>query len=79
MLKITTNKHSDGQGMNLTTYSKYLLQTLSMFCLLSTLASAGTSPAQGVSSNSIQNVQYSTLPGNRLQISLELSEQAVLL
>ncbi|MCK4676378.1 MAG: secretin and TonB N-terminal domain-containing protein, partial [Gammaproteobacteria bacterium] len=28
-------------------------------------------------SNTIQNIQYSTLPGNRLQITLELSEHAV--
>jgi type IV pilus assembly protein PilQ len=63
--------------MNITTLSKYLLQTLSIFCLLSTLAIAKTTQAPATPSNSIKSVQYSSLPGNRLQISLELTEQAV--
>ena len=37
---------------------------------------ANTAQAQAPS-NVIQNIQYSTLPGNRLQINLELSENAV--
>ncbi|MCK4833459.1 MAG: type IV pilus secretin PilQ, partial [Gammaproteobacteria bacterium] len=56
---------------------KYLLQVLSLFCLVSTIAFASTNPAQGASANSIKSVQYSTLPGNRLQINLELTEEAV--
>jgi type IV pilus assembly protein PilQ len=77
MLKTTINKQSDGTSMNFSTLTKYLLQTLSLFCLLSTLATANTTQIQGSPSNAIQNIQYSTLPGNRLQISLELSEQAI--
>ena len=81
MLKITTNKQSNGPNMNFLTLNnnlgKYLLQTLTLFCLLSSLAIAkATQPEEG-SSNVIQNIEYSTLPGNRLQISLELSEHAV--
>ncbi|PCI09037.1 MAG: pilus assembly protein PilQ [Gammaproteobacteria bacterium] len=60
---------------------KTLLLTFSLLCLLSTLAIAKTTTtedgASQVSQNVIQNIQYSTLPGNRLQISLELSKQAV--
>jgi len=59
--------------MNVSTLAKYLLQTLSLFCLLSTLSIADTNPA----SNAITGIEYSTLPGNRIQISLELSELAV--
>lgn len=77
MINITIIKNSiknlDGLSMNFSNLTKYLVQTLSVFCLLNTLAVADTSP----SSNSIQSVEYSTLPGNRLQISLQLSEQAV--
>lgn len=81
MLKITTNKQSNGPNMNFLTLNnnlgKYLLQTLTLFCLLSSLAIAkATQPEEG-SSNVIQHIEYSTLPGNRLQISLELSEHAV--
>jgi len=56
---------------------KYLLQIATLFCLLSSLAIAKPAPAEAGSSNVIKNIEYSTLPGNRLQISLELSEQAV--
>lgn len=73
MSTTTINKYSDGQNMNFSTLSKFLVQTLSLFCLLSTLAIASTN----TSSNAIQNIQYSSLPGNRIQISLELSQQAV--
>lgn len=59
--------------MNFSNLTKYLVQTLSVFCLLNTLAVADTAP----SSNTIQSVEYSNLPGNRLQISLQLSEHAV--
>ena len=81
MLKITTNKQSNGPNMNFLTLNnnlgKYLLQTFTLFCLLSSLAIAKTTQPEAGSSNVIQNIEYSTLPGNRLQISLELSEQAV--
>ncbi len=40
------------------------------------LVTAKTAQAQAPS-NVIQNIQYSTLPGNRLQINIELSENAV--
>ncbi|MBE9567751.1 MAG: type IV pilus secretin PilQ [Proteobacteria bacterium] len=62
--------------MNLTTFSKYFIQTLSIFCLLNTLAFANTTPP-AAPANSIQSVKYSTLPGNRIQISLEMSDHAV--
>ena len=59
------------------TKSKYILQTLSLFCLLSTIAFANTAPATDNSVNSIESVQYSSLTGNRIQISLKLSNEAV--
>ncbi len=81
MLKITINKQSNGASMNFSSLNnnlgKYLLQTFTLFCLLSSLAIAKTTQPEAGSSNAIQNIEYSTLPGNRLQISLELSEQAV--
>ncbi|MFV9615976.1 MAG: AMIN domain-containing protein, partial [Gammaproteobacteria bacterium] len=81
MLKITTNKQSNGASMNFSSLNnnlgKYLLQTFTLFCLLSSLAIAEATPPEEGSSNAIQDIKYSTLPGNRLQISLELSEQAV--
>ena len=70
---IIINKQTNGPSMNFLTLGKYLLQTFSLFCLLSTFAMANTATP----SNVIQNVAYSTLPGNRLQISLELSELAI--
>ena len=77
MLKITTIKQIKGPGMNFSTLTKYFLQTFSLFCLLSTYAIANTPAPQSGASNAIKSVQYSTLPGSRLQISLELTEQAV--
>ena len=81
MLTIIINKISDGHRMNVSNLSKYLLQTLSIFCLLSTFAlanTATTTPAKAAAEqNVIKSVKYSSLPGNRLQISLELSSQAV--
>ena len=79
MLIITKNNQSDGISMNLSPLnipvSRYLIQALALLCLLAafTLANA----AQTKPSNTIKNISYSTLPGNRLQISLELSEHAV--
>ena len=77
MLKITTIKQTKGPGMNFSTLTKYFLQTISLFCLLSTYAIANTPAPQSGASNAIKSVQYSTLPGSRLQISLEMTEQAV--
>ncbi len=57
---------------------KYLFQTFLLFCAISTTALAEDSkPTTKTAANAITNVQYATLPGNRLQISLELSEEAV--
>jgi type IV pilus assembly protein PilQ len=82
MLITTTNKHLDGRTMNLTKLGKHLLQTLTIFCLFSTFATAKTntelSTEQSTLKNSIQNVEYSSLAGNRLQIQLEMSEKAVI-
>jgi len=82
MLTIIKNKQSNGLSMNFSPLTKYFIQTLSIFCLLSTYALADNHPvdtnqAKQESINAIQNIQYSTLPGNRLQISLELTEHAV--
>jgi type IV pilus assembly protein PilQ len=81
MSKIITNNQTNGQSMNVSGHTismgKYILQTLSLFCLLSTLAFAITTPATDNSANSIESVQYSSLTGNRVQISLELSNEAV--
>ncbi len=77
MLTTIINKQTSGLSMNFSTLGKYLLQTLSLFSLLSTFVIAETAPTTNAPSNVIQNVEFSTLPGNRLQISLELSELAV--
>lgn len=77
MLTTIINKQTSGLSMNFSTLGKYLLQTLSLFSLLSTFVIAETTPTPDTASNVIQNVEFSTLPGNRLQISLELSELAV--
>jgi type IV pilus assembly protein PilQ len=82
MLTIIINKKQDGQSMNLPTPSqfflkKYLIQIFSMLCLFSLLVMANIANAEEAAPNVIQDVQYSTLPGSRLQISLELSEHAV--
>ena len=78
MLKIIINNQTNGQNMNVSRHNipmgKYILQTLSLFCLLSTLAFANTAH----SANSIESAQYSSLPGNRIQISLALSNEAVI-
>ena len=80
MLKITINNQSNGHSMNVFTHTKsmarYLIQTLALFCFVSATALANTNPADATS-NAITSVQYNTLPGNRLQISLELSNEAV--
>jgi len=59
------------------TMGKQLLQAVTLLCLVNTLAIAKTAPADDSKTNSIQAVEYATLPGNRLQISLELSEEAI--
>jgi type IV pilus assembly protein PilQ len=69
MLKIIINKYSEGKNMNFSTLTGRLVQTLSLFLLFSSAAIANT--------NAIKDIQYSSLPGNRLQISLELTEKAV--
>ena len=66
--------------MNVSTHTismaRYLLQTLALFCFLSTTALANINPADAPA-NAITSMQYNTLPGNRIQISLELSEEAI--
>lgn len=64
--------------MNVSTLNNYLLQTIALFCLLTMQALATAEQPVAETANSIQNVQYSTLPGNRLQIILELSDEAVI-
>ncbi len=53
--------------------SRLLTRAFMHFCLLLTVAGGG----QAFAANAIKNVEYSTLPGNRIQIALELTEQAV--
>ena len=81
MLTIIKNNQPDGISMNFSTLNnpmgKYLMQALALFCLLSVFTMANAVQIQTGSSNTIKNISYSTLPGNRLQISLELSEHAV--
>ncbi len=81
MLTITKNNQPNGISMNFSTLNmpmgKYLIQTFALFCLLSVFTLANAAQTQTGPSNTIQNIKYSTLPGNRLQISLELSEKAV--
>lgn len=77
MLTTIINKQSSGLSMNFSTMGKYLLQSLSLLCLLGTLVCANAAQSADAPSNVIKNVEYSTLPGSRLQISLELSELAV--
>ncbi|MBE9564016.1 MAG: type IV pilus secretin PilQ, partial [Proteobacteria bacterium] len=84
------NKKPDGHRMNVSSLirpsltrtnlirfslTKFLAQILSIFCLLSSFAL--TSTAANAAQNSITSIKYAALPGNRIQISLELSEQAV--
>ena len=73
MLNKIIIKQSNGQCMNASTLTKFIAQTVSLFCLLSvfTLAKAN------LPTNVIEAVDYATLPGNRLQISLKLSQQAI--
>ena len=73
MLNKIIIKQSNGHRMNVSTLTKFIAQTASLLCLLSvfTLAKAD------LSGNVIEAVDYATLPGNRLQISLKLSQQAV--
>jgi len=75
MLRITINKQSNGHSMNVSTLTNNILQIFTLFCLLTMQAWAQTEPP--ADSNSIKSVKYSTLPGNRLQINLELSDEAV--
>lgn len=77
MLKTIINNQSDGLHMNFSSLSKYLIQTLSLLCLLSTFGLANAAATTTAPENVIQDVQFATLPGNRLQISLKLSKQAV--
>jgi type IV pilus assembly protein PilQ len=81
MSKIITNNQTNGQSMNVSGLTipmgKYILRTLSLFCLLSTIAFANTNPVTDNSANSIESVEYSSLTGNRVQISLQLSNEAV--
>ena len=82
MSRIIINNQSNGHNMNVSRHTllsmgNHLLQTLSLFCLLSTLAFAETDPAAKTSSNSIQAMEYTSLPGNRIQISLQMSNEAV--
>lgn len=73
----TINNNSKGQSMNISGLTRYFIQILSLFCLINGYAMANTAPTNGAAANVIQDIQYSNLPGNRLQISLELSKQAV--
>ena len=77
MLKIIINNQSDGLHMNFSPLTKYLIQTLSLLCFLSAFGLANAAVTQDKPKNVIQDVKFATLPGNRLQISLELSNQAV--
>ena len=53
------------------------MQAITLFCLLGAFAIANAAEPQITAANTIKNIEYSTLPGNRIQISLELSEPAV--
>ncbi len=80
MLQTTINEASKGSRMRFSPLInhpvKYLVQIITLFFLLSSLAIAQPrSTADGI--NAIHNIEYATLPGNRLQISLELSQHAV--
>ncbi len=66
-------KQSNGHRMSVSTLTKFIAQTASLLCLLSVFTLAKAS----LSGNVIEAVDYATLPGNRLQISLRLSQQAV--
>jgi len=81
MLTITKNNQSDGISMNFSTLNipmgKFLVQTLALFCLLSVLSLVNAAEPQTEPANTIKKIEYSTIQGNRLQISLELSERAV--
>ncbi len=77
MLKIIINNQSDRLHMNFSPLTKYLIQAFSALCFLSTFGLANAAATQNNPENVIQDVKFATLPGNRLQISLELSKQAI--
>ncbi len=80
MLKIIINKQPNRADMSFSSLNnlcKHLLQVVALLCLASSLAIAQTTQTETGSNNVIQHIEYTTLPGNRLQISLELSELAV--
>ena len=68
MKTITSRKHTGGIGHNL--FSRLLM---TVFAVTACVVSGFAVAAQ----NSIESIQYSTLPGNRIQIVLSMSEQAV--
>ncbi len=68
MKTITSRKHTGGIGHNL--FGRLLM---TVFAVTAWVASSVAVAAQ----NSIESIQYSTLPGNRIQIVLSMSEQAV--
>ena len=85
MSKTTINKQLNGPSMNFSTpiYSltktmgKQLLQAITLLCLVNTFAIAKTAPVDENGVNTIKSIKYTTLQGNRLQLSLELSQEAI--
>ncbi len=68
MKTITSRKHARGVAHNL--FSRVLMTVFAVTaCMAGNIASAAQ--------NSIESIQYSTLPGNRIQIVLSMTEQAV--
>ncbi len=77
MLNIIKNNQLDGLYMNFSPLTRYLTQTFALLCLLCTFGLANAATEQENPGNVISDIQFATLPGNRLQISLELSKMAV--
>jgi len=67
---ITIKNFSDGISMNRPPLTRRITQLLSMLCLFTVVTTANAA-------NAIKDIKFSSLQGNRVQISLELTEQAV--
>ena len=67
-MKIIRNKHQGNCGTVHSAMNRLLSLVTLLLCMGSTLASA---------QNMIETIQYNTLPGNRLQVILGMSQEAV--
>lgn len=78
MLTITTKSQSYAGSTILSVLKTHLLQIFTLLYLLSLpVIDSPVLAQEDTPSNVIQDIQYSSMPGNRIQINLELSDHAV--